>query len=287
MISIGAAFDPTVPQPYAGMAQAVNRDLTGRPPARATRADHQERPASTAGGMKEVVAVGRCAGPLGALGERDVHLWIVHLGPGTADEVRLSGLLSASERATVARLASPASRNRYARSHAAVRLILAHYLQCDPRAVRLGRDRLGKPRVRCSDLHYSMAHAPDVALVGVSPRGPLGVDVEAVRPLPEADALKRRCFTARERAHLEAVGTDGELMRLWVRKEAAAKVTGEGLRGVFDGLDVLTASAVPGLRILDLLPASGHVGAAAVCDDVARVVAATFSSWPLARPRVG
>ncbi|MEK6271359.1 MAG: 4'-phosphopantetheinyl transferase superfamily protein [Actinomycetota bacterium] len=190
---------------------------------------------------------------------------------------RISDLLSAKEVAAVARFGSPAGRLRYARSHAAVRLILARYLECDPRAVRLERDRLGKPHIVSSDLHYSLAHAPHVALVGVGRGSRLGVDVEAVRRLPEVDALKRRCLTARERMHLEAVGTNEELLRLWVRKEAAAKVTGEGLRRVVDGLEVLTASALPGWRIVDLVPAPCHVAAAVVRDDVARVVARTFA----------
>jgi phosphopantetheinyl transferase len=84
--------------------------------------------------------------------------------------------------------------------------------------------------------------------------------------------------------HLEAVGTNEELLRLWVRKEAAAKVTGEGLRRVVDGLEVLTASALPGWRIVDLVPAPCHVAAVVVRDDVARVVARTFAP-PAAKAR--
>jgi 4'-phosphopantetheinyl transferase len=211
-----------------------------------------------------------------SLGERDVHVWTVPLAPGAGDEDAIGDMLSVEERATMARLSSTAGRRRYGRSHAAVRVIVGGYLGRDPRRVSFRRDPLGKPQVAGGDLRYSLSHAGDVALVGVGRGRPLGVDVEPVRRLVEREALVRRCFTARERAHLDALGTDEDILRLWVRKEAVAKATGEGLERVFEGLDVLSARALPGWRIEDLVTAPGHVAAAAVRDDVARLVVARF-----------
>ena len=199
--------------------------------------------------------------PPGPLGERDVHVWVVPPAPRTG----------------VACSSSPAAGRRHARSHAAARRVVAGYLACDPRCVDFRRDDLGKPQIVGGDLHYSLAHAGDVALVGVGRGHPLGVDVEPVRRLAEREALVRRCFTARERAHVGALATDEDVLRLWVRKEAAAKATGEGLKRVFEGFDVLTDRAVPGWRIMDLETVPGHVAAAAVRDDVATVVVAELA----------
>ena len=210
----------------------------------------------------------------GSLGEREAHVWIVALDPAAGDE----DVLSAAERAAMCRISLPAARLRYARSHAAARQIVAAYLRCDPRGIVLRPDARGKPLIADANLHFSLAHAGDVALVGIGRGGPLGVDVELVRPLPEREALVRRCFTARERADLLACDGDEETLRLWVRKEAVAKTTGYGLARVFDGLDVLSDDAVPGWRIVDLAPAPRHVGALAVRDDVSRLVVTEFDA---------
>jgi 4'-phosphopantetheinyl transferase len=207
-----------------------------------------------------------------SLGERDVHVWVVPLTGDDAQDPRLRDVLSASELTTVARFVSPDDSRDYAASHAAVRRIVAAYTARDPVSIRFECSPTGKPRVAETDVEYSLAHARGLAVVGIGRRKPLGVDVERVRRLRGADALKRACFTPRERAFVEAVGDDEGLLRLWTRKEALVKATGEGVLRTRDPVDVLTASPLPDWRIVDLRPDAGYVGAAVVSDDVARVV---------------
>ena len=194
-------------------------------------------------------------------------------GPAPA---QVGDLLSETERSAMARLRFEGDRTRYGLAHSALRLILSGYMGVEPRCIKVERDRLGKPGVAGSDIRWSLAHAGDYALVAVGRHQPLGVDLEPVRDLPDAAQLTRSCFTPSERAHLERTATVDELLRLWTRKEAVLKATGEGLRHRLDQLDVLEDTGLHGWRIVEVAPAPGYVGAAAVRLDLGRLVAETF-----------
>jgi 4'-phosphopantetheinyl transferase len=213
-----------------------------------------------------------------SLGDRDVHIWIVPLTMSLQDDGALPDVLSPAELTTMARFASVDDRRRYGLSHVAARRILAGYVERDPADIRFEHERTGKPHVTDTDVQYSVAHAGRLALLGVGRHRPLGVDVERVRPLPAADALKRSCLTPRERLEVDAAGTDEALLRFWTRKEAVVKATGEGLSRSLDGFEVLAGTRLPGWRIVDLAPAPGYVGAAAVSDDVTNVISVTFTA---------
>ena len=82
----------------------------------------------------------------------------------------------------------------------------------------------GKPSLPGSDLHFSLSHA-DGLCAAVAARGPIGLDVERIRPL-RAALLPRFC-TPEE---IERVGRDPDLaVALWTKREARAKENGRGI----------------------------------------------------------
>ena len=88
----------------------------------------------------------------------------------------------------------------------------------------------GKPYFEESSLHFSISHTKDHAFCVLSHR-PVGIDAE------EKDRrvnlrLAEKILSEPERARFDAAEDQPDaLLRLWVLKEAAAKLTGEGLRG--------------------------------------------------------
>ncbi|MFG1649772.1 4'-phosphopantetheinyl transferase family protein [Micromonospora sp. NPDC049275] len=82
------------------------------------------------------------------------------------------------------------------------------------------------------ELPVSVSRTDGVVVVAARLGGPVGVDVERVRPLP-ALALARRWFPPAESSWLAArpeVGHAVDFLRLWTAKEAAGKALGLGLR---------------------------------------------------------
>ena len=88
----------------------------------------------------------------------------------------------------------------------------------------------GKPYFVNSPLHFSISHTKHHVFCALSDR-PVGLDAEEMDR--KADLrLAERILSASEKRHFDAAADKQAcLLRLWVLKEASAKLTGEGLRG--------------------------------------------------------
>ena len=88
----------------------------------------------------------------------------------------------------------------------------------------------GKPYFEDPTLHFSISHTKKHAFCVLAPY-PVGLDAE------ETDRrvylqLAEKILSERERIRFEAAADQRDaLLRLWVLKEAAVKLTGEGLQG--------------------------------------------------------
>ena len=118
---------------------------------------------------------------------------------------------------------------------------LAGELGCEPVAVPLIRDALGRPRLgaqhRRFDLNWS--HSGKGLLIALGEDLQVGVDLEHIRPRTRALALARRYFVPAEADWLEALPADRReiaFLRLWCAKEAVLKAHGRGLAFGLDRL---------------------------------------------------
>ena len=178
----------------------------------------------------------------------EVHLWVVDLGPESAgpqsvgpkslglgsyaDAARRHAATTAAERERATRFRRPGDGERYLAAHGALRLILAEQLACDPLALRFSTENGGKPTLEGERLQFNLSHSGALALIAVAQGRQVGVDVECLRPINDLAAVTERICTPGERAALDAVAPpnrDGAFLELWTRKEALAKMTGEGV----------------------------------------------------------
>lgn len=183
--------------------------------------------------------------------------WAAPADPGARAD--LVALLDAHERERLVALRRPEDRARYLAAHALARLVLAERLDADPAELVLDRtcrcgEPHGKPRLagRGDDPGFSLTHSG--ALVGVAVgTGPVGVDVEAHRPLSGLDGLVRHALSPAELAAGTPDGTG--FLVTWTRKEALLKATGEGLSSPMDAI-TLSPPHSPA-RVLDWTGTAG------------------------------
>jgi 4'-phosphopantetheinyl transferase len=161
-----------------------------------------------------------------ALPPDEVHVWIAALEAGGP-----AAELSREERERASRLRFERDQRRFVAAHAFLRRVLAHYLECAPRAVSIGRGANGKPQLAApgSSVRFNLAHSGEVAVCAVARDREVGVDVERVRPLRDLDALAGRVLSEREQALFRASGGEEAFFTAWTRKEAVLKARGEGL----------------------------------------------------------
>lgn len=126
----------------------------------------------------------------------------------------LQDLLCASERARATRIVHERDRVRWARSRGMLRLLLARYLDADPRELRFALGAHGKPALeggpaQDSDLRFNLSHSGELLLVAVAAGVEVGADIERTN----------------ERHTTES-------MRTWTMHEATVKCLGTGLTSI-------------------------------------------------------
>ncbi|HEY6088783.1 MAG TPA: 4'-phosphopantetheinyl transferase superfamily protein, partial [Gemmatimonadaceae bacterium] len=199
---------------------------------------------SLAGGAVEVVAV---------------HLDGDRRAPGD-----LAQCLCDGERLRASRFVFERDRRRFIVARARLRHLLASRLGVQPDAVELVYGPQGKPglsrRFAGFDLRFNVSHSEDVAVYAFSRDCEIGVDVEFVREMRDADDIAARFFSRRENeAYLALDPRDRPLgfFNCWTRKEAFIKALGEGLSHPLDRFDVSLAPGEPA-EILRVGDAPGH-----------------------------
>jgi 4'-phosphopantetheinyl transferase len=152
----------------------------------------------------------------------------------------LAALLDAHERERLERFRRPADRARYLAAHALARLVLAARLDSDPAGLEFDRTcRCGKPHGKPTlpGLHFSLTHSGDRVGVAVSADGPVGLDVEELRELGDLAALAGHALSPAEPRPADGPA----FLRVWTRKEALLKATGEGLSSPMNAITLAGA----------------------------------------------
>ena len=179
-----------------------------------------------------------------------ILLWWCSLTPAPGD-ARLSEWLSDDERARMRRFGNDALRTRYLIGRASLRWVLAQTTGVTPAAVMIERGPRGRPQLAgTADVDFNVSHTADIALIGISYHGRIGVDVERADREIHSAGLARKFLTDRERAALPADddAVRRRILRLWTCKEALAKATGDAMSAPFGRLDITTD---PALKLID------------------------------------
>ena len=117
----------------------------------------------------------------------------------------LSAVLSPDERERAGRFRFPELRRSFAITRACLRYLLSEYLELPPGEIQIRYGERGKP-MAAGPLRFNLSHSGALAVYAFARDCEVGVDIE-------------RMDDARPAAFYEA----------WTRREAAVKLTGEGL----------------------------------------------------------
>jgi len=203
------------------------------------------------------------------LAEDEVHIWHARLAEFTPELAGFRTLLSRDELERAARFHLERDRTEYCLSRGALRLMLQSYGVGPAPEVRFSYSAQGKPElaaVHDSDwLRFNLAHSHGMTVLAFAHSRQVGIDVECLREMRDADDLVTRYFSAEEQVEYQAVPPAARrraFLNGWTRKEAFIKATGEGLNRPLDSFAVTLTPGEPArlLRIgLDPAAASGWV----------------------------
>lgn len=166
----------------------------------------------------------------------EVHLWSARLDPPNEFLQECASLLSEDERHRADKFRAGSLRNHYIAGRGTLRMLLARYLPTPPNSFALtyqphGKPQLGPPWNACG-LEFNLSHSHDLAVYTFTRGSEIGIDVEWIRPMPNAAELLARFFSPQEVQQWRQMPVERQLQAFfqgWTRKEAWLKAVGSGL----------------------------------------------------------
>lgn len=144
--------------------------------------------------------------------------------------------LSAGDIARVQKLAHDPERQRLWRSsRIATRIVLERAVGAVYRNIDFEIAETGRPSLGDGPPFFNISHSGGAALIAVSSAVPVGIDLEEARDLNMTEDRRRRMIAAAARlangrpATSHSGTSNREVLRAWVRLEAAAKALGTGI----------------------------------------------------------
>ena len=190
------------------------------------------------------------------------------------------------------RYAFDLDRSRFVVRRGVLRALLGAYLGLHPSHIRLETVGRGKPvlnRAHHPSVHFNVSFSRNQALFAFSQNVELGIDIEAVRTIPEMEALADSILSPGEKAfwvQLPPPEKEQAFCRFWTRKEAIVKGLGTGLGFPLNKIE-LSLKEKQEVRISDIQEDSwelheihapeGFCAALAVREKVNEIV---YLDWP-------
>jgi 4'-phosphopantetheinyl transferase len=166
-----------------------------------------------------------------------------------------------------------------------LRMIIGDYIDMEPSRLQFYSGHRGKPYLMHSlgnvPLQFNLAHSKEIALYAFTCSREIGIDVEYVRDMPDAEKIALTTFSSLENKVLQSLPEyqrQEAFFNCWTRKEAYIKALGDGVYHALDRFDVSLAPGEPARLVSvegsaeqascwfmkSLTPEDGYVAALAV-----------------------
>jgi len=186
------------------------------------------------------------------LGEKDVHVWCASLDRPTSTVQSYAGLLSDDEQERAKRFHFSRDRDHFIISRGLLRKLLGRYLAIKPILLEFHYTRYGKPFLQgCSEgsvVNFNLSHSHGKVIIAITRGREVGIDIEHIRTVPEADHIAEQNFSCGEYAAYQSLPESRKqqgFFNCWTRKEAFIKAVGEGLSLPLDQFEVSLAPDEP------------------------------------------
>jgi 4'-phosphopantetheinyl transferase len=130
-------------------------------------------------------------------------------------------------------------RRRFVVGRGIVRVLLGGYLDRDPVSLVFSYGEHGRPAL--DGVAFNVSHSAEHAVIAISDRGDVGIDIEELRPEPAEEQVAERFFSPLEVSKLRRLPREEQpraFLNCWTRKEAFIKALGDGLSLALDSFDV-------------------------------------------------
>jgi 4'-phosphopantetheinyl transferase len=178
---------------------------------------------------------------MGNLDEHQAHIWHVSMANFPHDRSCL-GILSPAEQEQATRFHFPQDRDRFLLTRYVLRKLISQYLGLEPGCTAFEVDYFGKPYIpNYRDFQFNISHSEALILIAFCRTYRIGIDVEHMRPLEDAEQIAATFFARAEFEDYQATPASLQqeaFFNCWTRKEAFIKAVGKGLAYPLDSFQV-------------------------------------------------
>jgi len=179
------------------------------------------------------------------IGPGEIHVWNLNADVDAATLTELQATLSTEELQQAKGFRFAIDSRRYVSRRGLVRATLANYTASSPQTLTFELGKHGKPLLAPTgadySLHFNYSYSGAALLLAVSANYEIGIDIEAIRAVPEIREIAMQNFSRAEQQILAqrnyALDT---FFTCWTAKEAVIKALGSGLSRPLDDFTTLT-----------------------------------------------
>lgn len=219
------------------------------------------------------------------LTSNDIHVWYAALDQPGLRIQQLAQTLSVDESTRAERFHFEQDRRRFIARRGILRTLLGSYLDIEPSRLQFCYGSHGKPALvensGGSKVRFNLSHSQGIAMYAVTRDSEIGIDIECIRFISEAEQIAKRFFSTQEYAVFRTLAPNQKqaaFFKCWTCKEAYLKAIGDGLALPLDQFDV-SLSPMESVKLLsikgdpqsahhwflqELSPVSGYLAALAV-----------------------
>jgi 4'-phosphopantetheinyl transferase len=179
------------------------------------------------------------------LSSNEIHIWCANLDLSIEQIEMFSLTLSADEKIRAQRFHFERHKKFFIAARGILRAILSRYLDIEPHQVRFNYGTRGKPEIAeiygFKNLEFNLSHSEEIALYAITNASKIGIDIEKIRPITDAEQIAKRFFSAKEYTWLSELSPSEKpaaFFSLWTCKEAYLKAIGEGLAFGLDRFEI-------------------------------------------------
>jgi 4'-phosphopantetheinyl transferase len=183
--------------------------------------------------------------PSQPLADNDLHIWRATLDRSREEISGYFNLLSPEEKARSERFYFERDCDRYIVGRGILRTLLSRYLGIEASRIEFVYGPHGKPAVATDSrdklLQFNLSHSNDQALYIFGWDHSVGIDLEYICPMQDADDFAAQFYSARETALINSLSDDQKwdaFFKLWTCKEAFLKANGSGLSAPLDEVEI-------------------------------------------------
>lgn len=232
------------------------------------------------------------------LTENQVHVWRIKISEFYNQANEFEQQLDAAEKKRARQYKFSDSRINFIICRGALRFLLSQYQKKNPLSIEIQKNTDGKPilakKSRPLALEFNISHSDDICLIAISRNLEVGIDVEAVKPLTELEALAKTFLSERELTAFTAANPEKKrdmFYDIWSAKEALLKSVGCGLKVHPNQIDLEQVSGrkafsvkdnsnlinISQIEMIQLKGLSGYVAWLAALGEIGKISTFIFS----------